>query len=78
MYQMSDALAGPAPTQTARQDPRQPSRTHPEADRADSLGEVEGFRISLLGAEDKLAQIYRRTKNGAVADLGIPTRPKTE
>ena len=47
-----------------------------EAEHEGWLGEVEGLRISLLGAEDKLAQIDRRTHNGAVADLGIPTTPK--
>ncbi len=35
------------------------------------LGEVEGLKISLAGAEDKLAQIDRRSRNGPV-DLGLP------
>jgi integrase len=35
------------------------------------LGEVEGLRVSLAGAEDKLAQIDRRSRNQPV-DLGIP------
>lgn len=43
-----------------------------EAEREGWLGEVEGLKISLAGAEDKLAQIERRTANSTVA-LGIPT-----
>ena len=41
-----------------------------EAEREGWLGEVEGLRVSLAGANDKLAQIDRRA--GAV-ELGIPT-----
>jgi len=37
------------------------------------LGEVEGLQISLAGAEDKLAQIRRRTHNQNTVELGIPT-----
>jgi len=43
-----------------------------EAEREGWLGEVEGLQVSLAGAEDKLAQIDRRTRTAAV-DLGIPT-----
>lgn len=42
-----------------------------EAEREGWLGEVEGLRVSLAGAEDKLAQIDRRT--GTTVNLGIPT-----
>ncbi|MFF2468416.1 hypothetical protein [Streptomyces mirabilis] len=40
-----------------------------EAGREGWLGEVEGLRVSLAGAEDKLAQINRRPRNGAAVDL---------
>ena len=33
-----------------------------EADREGWLGEAEGLKISLTGAQDKLAQIDRRTR----------------
>ena len=42
-----------------------------EAQREGWLGEVEGLKISLTGAEDKLAQIDRRSRNGPVS-LGFP------
>jgi integrase len=42
-----------------------------EAEREGWLGEVEGLKISLAGAEDKLAQIDRRSRNGPVS-LGLP------
>jgi len=42
-----------------------------EAEREGWLGEVEGLQISLASAEDKLAQIHRRTTT--TVDLGIPT-----
>jgi hypothetical protein len=43
-----------------------------EAEREGWLGEVEGLRVSLAGAHDKLAQIDRRP-NTAPIDLGIPS-----
>jgi hypothetical protein len=44
-----------------------------EAEREGWLGEAEGLKISLAGAEDKLAQIDRRTRHAATAiDLGMP------
>jgi integrase len=43
-----------------------------EAEREGWLGEVEGLKISLAGAEDKLAQVNRRSS--AVIDLGMPLR----
>jgi hypothetical protein len=44
-----------------------------EAEREGWLGEVEGLRVSLAGAEDKLAQIDRRSQQRTVVGLGIPT-----
>lgn len=43
-----------------------------EAERQGWLGEVEGLKISLAGAEDKLAQIERRTPKQTTIHLGIP------
>jgi integrase len=42
-----------------------------EAEREGWPGEAEGLKISLAGADDKLAQIDRRSRNGP-ADLGLP------
>ena len=42
-----------------------------EAEREGWLGEVEGLKVSLAGAEDKRAQIDRRT-HAAPVDLGLP------
>jgi hypothetical protein len=42
-----------------------------EAEHEGWLGEVEGLKVSLAGAEDKLAQIDRRTHT--TVELGIPT-----
>ncbi|MDY7086592.1 MAG: hypothetical protein SYR96_15940, partial [Actinomycetota bacterium] len=44
-----------------------------EAEHEGWLGEVEGLKISLAGAEDKLAQIEKRTRDSSTVDLGIPT-----
>ena len=43
-----------------------------EAGREGWLGEAEGLKISLAGAEDKLAQIDRRTRTPAPVGLGMP------
>ncbi|MEW2267666.1 hypothetical protein ACGF5T_34390 [Streptomyces sp. NPDC047853] len=43
-----------------------------EAEREGWLGEVEGFRVSLAGAEDKLAHMDRRASGGTAIDLGMP------
>jgi hypothetical protein len=40
------------------------------AEREGRLGEVEGLKVSLSGAEDKLAQIDRRVHT--TVELGIP------
>lgn len=42
-----------------------------EAEREGWLGEIEGLKISLAGAEDKLAQIDRSPQT--VMNLGMPT-----
>jgi integrase len=49
-----------------------------EAEREGWAGEAEGLKISLAGAEDKLAQIDRRSRNHPVA-LGLPAaaHPRT-
>jgi hypothetical protein len=43
-----------------------------EAEHEGWLGEVEGLKVSLAGAVDKLAQVDRRSRNGATVDLGLP------
>jgi hypothetical protein len=43
-----------------------------EAEREGWLGEVEGLKVSLAGAEDKLAQIDRQSHK-AIISLGMPT-----
>jgi integrase len=43
-----------------------------EANREGWLGEAEGLKISLAGAEDKLAQIDRRTRTPGPVGLGMP------
>jgi hypothetical protein len=45
-----------------------------EAEREGWPGEVEGLKVSLAGADDKLAQIDRRSRNQPV-ELGVPTVP---
>ena len=51
-----------------------------EAEREGWLGEIEGLKVSLAGAEDKLAQIDRRTGHNGPVDLGatIPVGPQQE
>ncbi len=46
-----------------------------EAEREGWLGEVEGLKISLAGASDKLAQIDRRPDPGDPVDIGMPALP---
>ena len=48
-----------------------------EADREGWLGEAEGLKISRAGAEDKLAQIDRRTRTPGAVGLGMPA-PNTD
>jgi hypothetical protein len=44
-----------------------------EAEHEGWLGEVEGLKISLAGANDKLAQIDRRSPPAAPVNVGMPT-----
>src|SRR5208282_4959633 len=46
-----------------------------EAEREGWPGEVEGLQFSLAGADDKLAQIDRRTQASAPVSLGMPGLP---
>ena len=46
-----------------------------EAEREGWLGEVEGLQITLAGAEDKLAQVDKRTRTGTSTDLARPASP---
>jgi len=46
-----------------------------EADREGWPGEIEGLKISLAGAADKLAQIDRRSPAPATVSLGMPSVP---
>ena len=46
-----------------------------EAEREGWLGEIEGLKISLAGASDKLAQIDRRSQAPAAVTLGMPGFP---
>jgi integrase len=48
-----------------------------EAEREGWLGEAEGLKISLAGAEDKLAQIDRRTATPGPVGLGMPALSRT-
>ena len=48
------------------------TRTGFEADREGWAGHAEGLKISLAGAEDKVAQIDRRTRTAAPVGLGMP------
>jgi hypothetical protein len=48
-----------------------------EADREGWLGEAEGLKISLAGAQNKLAQIDRRTRTPPLAGLGMPALSRT-
>ena len=43
-----------------------------EAEREGWLGEIEGLKISLAGASDKLAQIDRRSQPATPVDIGMP------
>jgi len=43
-----------------------------EAEREGWLGEVEGLRFSLAGADDKLAQIDRRSQPATPVGIGMP------
>lgn len=68
------SLLRPAPEQRARlEDIRDNLAARiAEAEREGWLGEVEGLRVSLAGAKDKLAQIGQRASGGTAIDLGMP------
>jgi hypothetical protein len=51
---------------------RSPTPRIGEAEREGWLGEVDGLKVSLAGAEQKLAQLDNRTRP-ATTQLGIPT-----
>jgi hypothetical protein len=44
-----------------------------EAEREGWLGEVDGLKISLAGADDKPAQIDRRFRAAEPINIGMPT-----
>lgn len=45
-----------------------------EAEREGRLGELEGLEVSLVGAQDKLAQLDgEQARRSTAADLGLPT-----
>ena len=44
-----------------------------EAEREGRLGEVEGLKVSLVGAEDELARIDRRSHSRTTVGPGTPT-----
>ncbi|MFE2432892.1 hypothetical protein ACFXJ5_40080 [Streptomyces sp. NPDC059373] len=48
-----------------------------EAEREGWLGEIEGLRVSLAGAIDKLTQVDRRASAGKTIELGLPHMPGT-
>ncbi len=48
-----------------------------EAEHEGWLGEVEGLQISLTGAQDKLAQLNRRSPTTKTTNLGLPRTPGT-
>ncbi|MGB8382032.1 MAG: site-specific integrase, partial [Dermatophilaceae bacterium] len=65
----------PDPSQRARLQELRENLTDriSEAEREGWTGEVEGLKISLAGANDKLAQLDRRQTSTTTVDLGIPT-----
>jgi hypothetical protein len=44
-----------------------------EAENQGWLGEVEGLKINLAGAEQKLAQLDERSRRATTVNLGLPT-----
>jgi hypothetical protein len=46
-----------------------------EAEPEGRLGEVEGLKVSLAGAEDKLTQMDRRSSAARPVEMGVPTVP---
>lgn len=62
--------AGPGPARPVGGEPRQPRRPHRRGRARGLAREAKGLRISLAGAECKIAQIYRRRGDRTV--LVIP------
>lgn len=48
-----------------------------EAEREGWLGEIEGLQVSLAGAEDKLAQLDRRSRRTTTVEIGMPAPART-
>ena len=44
-----------------------------EAKQEGWLGEIEGLKVSLAGAEQKLAQLDQRSRRATTVNLGLPT-----
>lgn len=44
-----------------------------EAEREGWLGEVEGLKVSLAGATQKLSQLDERARRASTVNLGIPS-----
>ncbi|MEU7032754.1 site-specific integrase [Streptomyces sp. NPDC046237] len=49
-----------------------------EAESEGWFGEIEGLRVSLAGAEDKIAQVDRQTPGGTTVNLGMPRVPPAQ
>ena len=77
---MQHALAGPRPAARIAEIRGNLLDRIAEAEREGWLGEIEALKVSLAGAEDKLAQIDRRTGHNGPVDLGttIPVGPQQE
>ena len=75
---MQHALAvDPASATASRRSAATSTARIAEAEREGWLGEIEGLKISLAGADDKLAQIDRRSQAAAAVTLGMPGFPAT-
>lgn len=68
------SLLRPGPDQQPayRRDPRQPARPDRRSREGGLTGEVEGLKASLVGAEDDLARIDRRSHSRTTVGLGMP------
>ncbi len=75
LHPLPDALARPRPTAPLVEIRDNLTARIAEAEREGWLGEVEGLQVSLAGAEDKLAQIDRRSHAPPAVTLGIPAVP---
>lgn len=73
MFTPQPPPAGPGPASTHRGHPQHLLARIAEAERENWLGEVEGLKVSLAGAEQKLAQLNQRARLAATVNLGTPT-----